>query len=116
MHHLIEDIENTLVTALRDVEAEVAARRLRDTEDIARCQDQAALHCVFAGELLEVRSRLHEVREKIVRFTHEMWNSETGEVFESRRISRSSRGWADGIRYNARETSQTHQSRFQRPG
>ena len=35
---------------------------------------------VFAGELLEVRSFLHEVREKIIRFVHEMLNSETGEM------------------------------------
>src|ERR1700754_3985555 len=30
---------------------------------------------VHAGELLEVRSRLVEVREKVVRFTHEMLNA-----------------------------------------
>jgi acyl-CoA thioester hydrolase len=35
---------------------------------------------IFAGELLEVSSRLLEVREKIIRFIHKMVKSETGEV------------------------------------
>jgi acyl-CoA thioester hydrolase len=38
---------------------------------------------VFAGEMLEVRTRLHEVREKVICFLHEMVNSETGEVVAS---------------------------------
>jgi len=35
---------------------------------------------VLAGELLEVRSYLREVREKVIRFVHEMLNSETGAI------------------------------------
>ena len=35
---------------------------------------------MFAGEILEIRSELLEVREMIVRFVHEMRNAETGEV------------------------------------
>jgi acyl-CoA thioester hydrolase len=35
---------------------------------------------LLAGDVVEVRSRLLEIREKSVRFAHEMRNAETGEV------------------------------------
>lgn len=47
---------------------------------VALQQDISYKKEVLAGELLEVRSRLIEVREKVIRFVHEMVNSETGEV------------------------------------
>jgi len=33
-----------------------------------------------AGDLITIRSAVLEVREKSVRFAHEMWNDETGEL------------------------------------
>lgn len=47
---------------------------------VALQQNISYKHEVHAGELLEVRSYLREVREKVVRFTHELINTETGEV------------------------------------
>jgi len=35
---------------------------------------------LFAGDIVEVTSRLLELREKSVRFLHEMRNAETGEI------------------------------------
>lgn len=35
---------------------------------------------LMAGEVLYVRTRLNEIRERVVRFTHEMIQTETGEV------------------------------------
>jgi acyl-CoA thioester hydrolase len=35
---------------------------------------------LMAGDLVEVRSHLIEMREKVARFIHEMYNTETGEV------------------------------------
>ncbi len=35
---------------------------------------------LLAGSIVEVRSRVAEVREKTIRFVHEMRNAETGEV------------------------------------
>lgn len=35
---------------------------------------------LLAGDIVEVRSRLLEIRDKSVRFLHEMRNAETGEV------------------------------------
>ena len=35
---------------------------------------------LFAGDVVEVASRLLEVREKVIRFEHEMRNGETGAV------------------------------------
>jgi acyl-CoA thioester hydrolase len=35
---------------------------------------------LFAGDIVEIRSRLLELREKSVRFLHEMRNAETGEI------------------------------------
>jgi acyl-CoA thioester hydrolase len=43
-------------------------------------QDISYKREVFAGELLEVRSRLIEVREKVIRFVHEMRSCESGEI------------------------------------
>ena len=35
---------------------------------------------LVAGEIVEIRSRFLEVRDKALRFVHEMRNAETGEV------------------------------------
>ena len=35
---------------------------------------------LLAGDIVEVKSRVEEMREKVIRFTHEMLNAETGEV------------------------------------
>ena len=35
---------------------------------------------LLAGDIVEIRSRLLELREKSIRFLHEMRNAETGEV------------------------------------
>jgi acyl-CoA thioester hydrolase len=35
---------------------------------------------LFAGDIVEVKSRVLDVREKVIRFVHEMRNAETGEV------------------------------------
>jgi len=35
---------------------------------------------LFAGDIVEVKSRLLEIRERSIRFLHEMRNAETGEV------------------------------------
>lgn len=35
---------------------------------------------LLPGDVIEIRSRLLEIREKVIRFTHEMRNGETGEV------------------------------------
>ena len=35
---------------------------------------------LLAGDIVEVESRILEVREKVLRFSHEMRNAETGEV------------------------------------
>lgn len=35
---------------------------------------------LFAGDLIEVESRLLEIRDRVVRFSHEMRNTETGEI------------------------------------
>ena len=38
---------------------------------------------LLAGDIVEVESRILEVREKVLRFTHEMRNAETGETAAS---------------------------------
>ena len=35
---------------------------------------------LFAGDVVEIRTRILEVRDKLIRFVHEMLNSENGEV------------------------------------
>lgn len=35
---------------------------------------------LMAGDVIEVRSRVLEIREKVIRFEHEMSNIETGEI------------------------------------
>ena len=35
---------------------------------------------LIAGDIVEVESRILEVREKVLRFSHEMRNAETGEI------------------------------------
>ena len=43
---------------------------------------------LLAGDIVEVRSRLLEIRDKSIRFMHEMRNAETGEIAASLRIRR----------------------------
>ena len=38
---------------------------------------------LLAGDIVEVKSRVVELREKVIRFTHDMINSETGEIAAS---------------------------------
>jgi acyl-CoA thioester hydrolase len=57
-----------------------SASRKEDRGFVALQQNISYKHEVHAGDLLEVRSQLTEVREKVVRFTHELLNSETGDV------------------------------------
>jgi acyl-CoA thioester hydrolase len=35
---------------------------------------------LYAGDIITIRSRLIEMREKTIRFVHEMWNDATGEI------------------------------------
>jgi acyl-CoA thioester hydrolase len=35
---------------------------------------------LFAGDLITIRSEILEMREKVIRFYHEMFNAETGEI------------------------------------
>jgi acyl-CoA thioester hydrolase len=35
---------------------------------------------LLAGDIVEVKSRIVELREKVIRFAHDMINSETGEI------------------------------------
>ena len=43
---------------------------------------------LLAGDIVEVRSRLLEIRDKSIRFVHEMRNAETGEIAASLRVHR----------------------------
>jgi acyl-CoA thioester hydrolase len=42
---------------------------------------------LIAGDVVEVRSHVLELRDKVVRFIHEMYNTETGEVASSCEIT-----------------------------
>ncbi len=42
-------------------------------------QDTIFKHELKAGDIIEVRSRIIEIREKVMRLTHTMFNAETGE-------------------------------------
>ena len=42
---------------------------------------------LFAGDIVEVRSSLLEIREKSIRFLHEMRNAETGEIAATSEIT-----------------------------
>jgi acyl-CoA thioester hydrolase len=42
---------------------------------------------LMAGDIVEVRSHVLEMRDKVVRFVHEMYNTETGEVASSCEIT-----------------------------
>ena len=35
---------------------------------------------LLAGDIVEVRSRVLEIRDKSLRFAHDMWNADTGEL------------------------------------
>ena len=66
---------------------------------------------LLAGEIVEVRSILLEVRDKVIRFVHEMRNAETGEIAATceltgvhmDRRARKSVAFADSIRESARK-------------
>ncbi|WP_315837497.1 acyl-CoA thioesterase [Bradyrhizobium prioriisuperbiae] len=42
---------------------------------------------LLAGDIIDVESRLLEIRDKVVRFSHEMRNAETGEIAASCEIT-----------------------------
>lgn len=42
---------------------------------------------LLAGDIIEVESRVVEIREKVVRFVHDMRNAETGEIAASCEIT-----------------------------
>ena len=66
---------------------------------------------LLAGDVIEVRSILLEVRDKVIRFVHEMRNAETGEIaavceltgVHMDRRARKSVAFADSIREAARK-------------
>jgi acyl-CoA thioester hydrolase len=47
---------------------------------VAVQQNIAYKHEIFAGDIVEIKSQLLEVREKSLRFLHEMRNGETGQL------------------------------------
>ena len=49
---------------------------------------------LLAGDIVEVRSRVLEVKEKSLRFLHEMWNIDTRELAAFMRIDRRAHGSA----------------------
>ena len=66
---------------------------------------------LLAGDVIEVRSILLEVRDKVIRFVHEMRNAESGEIAATceltgvhmDRRARKSVAFADSIRESARK-------------
>ena len=64
---------------------------------------------LLAGDIVEIRSRLLEIREKSIRFLHEMRNGETGDIAATceligvhmDRAARKSIPFVDTIRRNA---------------
>jgi acyl-CoA thioester hydrolase len=64
---------------------------------------------LLAGDIVEIRSRLLELREKSIRFVHKMRNAETGEVaaiceitgVHMDRQARKATAFADAIRHAA---------------
>jgi len=66
---------------------------------------------LLAGDVIEVRSILLEVRDKVIRFVHEMRNAESGEIAATceltgvhmDRRARKSVAFADPIRESARK-------------
>ena len=67
------------------------------------------LLCQLAGDIVEVRSVLLEIRDRSIRFRHEMRNAETGEIaafcettgVHMDRQARKSAPFADSIRTTA---------------
>lgn len=55
---------------------------MRDTGSVFGAVQQNITYAreLLAGDIIEVRSRVLEIREKVIRFEHEMVNSNTGEV------------------------------------
>ena len=55
---------------------------MRDTGSVFGAVQQNITYAkeLQAGDIVEVRSRVLEIREKVIRFEHEMVNSNTGEV------------------------------------
>jgi acyl-CoA thioester hydrolase len=53
---------------------------MRDTGHVLGAVQQNITYCkeLVAGDIVEVRSRFLEIRERVVRFEHEMLNSATG--------------------------------------
>lgn len=48
---------------------------------MAAVQQEITYRCeLHAGDVITIYSRVLEVKEKAIRFSHEMWNEETGEV------------------------------------
>jgi acyl-CoA thioester hydrolase len=64
---------------------------------------------LLAGDIVEVKSRVLEMREKVIRFAHDMLNAETGEIAATceltavhlDREARKSIAFEDAIRVNA---------------
>jgi len=73
---------------------------------------------VMAGEVVEVRSEMIEVREKIIRFTHSMHNAETGVLaatcaitgLHMNKLIRKSRAFPEEIRRAAADIIPAHRA------
>ena len=72
-------------------------------------QNTTYKHELIAGDIVEIDSRLLELREKSIRFIHEMRNAETGEIaaiceitgVHMDRTARKATAFADEIRHAA---------------
>jgi acyl-CoA thioester hydrolase len=50
-------------------------------------QDTSYKRELVAGDLITIRSQILEMREKVIRFYHEMFNAETGEIAATTTLS-----------------------------